>query len=316
MAGLDVVGKPLTPEHVHRAALVGGLTGATQGDPILPEMVAALLAHPEGGAKRLPPGARLIPFLNKADDEARLQEGRAIARRLRFRPQVDSVVIGALEGPEPAREVWTRVGAVVLAAGNAQRFGALKQVTNWRGHPLVAHVVDQALGCPDIATVVVTVGAGAKAVRDALGARATILADVPDWQDGQSRSVQAGLAEMRVAEPHLGAAIFLLADQPGVTPELLSALVQRHRETLAPVVAPRHNGQRGNPVLFDRATLDEFAGLRGDVGARPILQAHHDEIAWVDWPTPDVLMDIDSPDDYRALTNGERGDSTKIPGRG
>jgi hypothetical protein len=50
---------------------------------------------------------------------------------------------------------------------------------------------------------------------------------------GQSRSVQAGLAALQAVESHLGAVIFLLADQPGVTPELLSALVQRHRETLA-----------------------------------------------------------------------------------
>jgi molybdenum cofactor cytidylyltransferase len=240
----------------------------------------------------------------------RLEDGRAIARNLLESPLVDRVVIAALEGPEPVREAWGRVGAVVLAAGGAKRFGALKQVANWRGRPLVAHVADQALACPDISSVVVTVGAEATAVHAALGGRATILADVPDWESGQSRSVQAGLTALRAAEPHLGAAIFLLADQPGVTPELLSALVQRHRETLAPVVAPRHNGQRGNPVLFDRATFDEFVGLRGDVGARSILRAHQDQIAWVDWPTPDVLIDVDSPDDYRALSDGERGNSS------
>lgn len=97
----------------------------------------------------------------------------------------------------------------------------------------------------------------------------------------------------------VSAVLFLLADQPGVTPELLSALVQRHRETLAPVIAPRHAGQRGNPVLFDRATFPEFAGLEGDVGARPILLAHRDEVAWVDWPTPEILQDIDTSADYQ-----------------
>jgi molybdenum cofactor cytidylyltransferase len=301
MAGLDIIRRPLTSEHVHRAGLVAGLVGATEGDPVTPEIVAAVLAHPEGGAKGLPEGARLVPFLNKADDAARLAAGRATARSLLSSPRVDSVVIAALEGTEPVREVWGRVGAVVLAAGAAKRFGALKQAADWRGRPLVAHVADQALAGPDLSPVVVTVGAGAEVVRRALGPRATIVAEVPDWQVGQSRSVQTGLAALRTAAPHLGAVIFLLADQPGVTPELLSALVQRHRETLAPVVAPRHNGQRGNPVLFDRSTFDQFAALSGDVGARPIIAAHADDIAWVDWPTPEVLVDIDSPDDYRSL---------------
>ena len=93
-----------------------------------------------------------------------------------------------------------------------------------------------------------------------------------------------------------------MADQPGVTPRLLSALVQRHRETLAPVVVPRFEGRRGNPVLFDRSTFAEFAALAGDIGARPIIEAHGDEIAWLDWPTPDILRDIDTPADYAAAT--------------
>jgi molybdenum cofactor cytidylyltransferase len=79
-------------------------------------------------------------------------------------------------------------------------------------------------------------------------------------------------------------------------------LIQRHRETLAPVVAPRHAGQRGNPVLFDRATFGEFAGLTGDIGARPIIQAHAAEAAWVDWATPEILQDIDTGADYRPPT--------------
>jgi molybdenum cofactor cytidylyltransferase len=305
MAGLDVIGRPLTPEHVHRPALVGLLTGAEQGDAVTPAMVAALLAHPDGGAKGLPVGARLVPFLNKADDAGSLECGREIARSLLHHPQVDSVVIGALEGTEPIREVWTRVGAVVLAGGNAKRFGALKQLAPWQGRPLVAHVAAQAVACADICRSVVTTGAGAQMVGAAVAGEGADVIDASGWEAGQSRSVQAGLAALLALEPKLGAMIFLLADQPGITPALLSALVQRHRETLAPVVAPRHNGRRGNPVLFDRATFGEFAALSGDIGARPILLAHPGDLAWVDWPSPEVIPDIDTPDDYRAAAGAE-----------
>ena len=145
----------------------------------------------------------------------------------------------------------------------------------------------------------VTTGAGADEVAAAVAGERVTLVHAPDWAAGQSRSVQAGLAALLAAEPRLGAAIFMMADQPGVTPALLSALIQRHRETLAPVVAPRYAGRRGAPVLFDRAVFAEFAGLRGDVGGRPIIAAHTDEIAWLDWPTPEVIHDIDTPEDYR-----------------
>ncbi|MCX7669022.1 MAG: nucleotidyltransferase family protein, partial [Anaerolineae bacterium] len=195
----------------------------------------------------------------------------------------------------PVREVWGRVAAVVLAAGQGRRFGALKQLLPWHGVPLVAHVADQALACADVDRVFVTIGAGADDVRRGLAGRAVTCVPVPDWAAGQSRSVQAGLRAAQAAS----AVLFLLADQPGVSPALLSALIQRHRETLAPVVAPRYRGQRGNPVLFDRAVFAEFAALTGDIGARPLIQAHMHEIAWVDWPTPEILQDIDVAEDYR-----------------
>ncbi len=295
VVGLDVVGKPLVAGQVHRPEIVAALSGAALGDPVTPEMIAAVLAHHEGGAKGSPPGARLVPFLNKAEDEATLAAAQQIARLLLAHPIVDRVLIGAAQAPDPVIEVWGRVSAVVLAAGQGKRFGALKQVLPWHGVPLVAHVVDQALACPDIESVVVTLGAGAGQVEAALAGRRVDLVRVPDWSEGQSRSVQAGLRAIE----DVSAVLFLLADQPGVSPALLAALIQRHRETLAPVVAPRYRGQRGNPVLFDRSTFPEFARLIGDVGARPIIQAHSDEIAWVDWPTPEITQDIDVAEDYR-----------------
>jgi len=294
VVGLDVVEKPLVAGQVHRPEIVAALSDAALGDPVTPEMIAAVLTHPEGGAKGLPSGARLVPFLNKVEDEATLAAARQIARLLLAQPIVDRVLIGAAQAPDPVIEVWGRVGAVVLAAGQGKRFGALKQVLPWRGMPLVAHVADQALACPDLDRVVVTVGAGADRVKAALAGRRVDLVPVPDWADGQSRSVQTGLRALAGAT----AVLFLFADQPGVSPALLAALIQRHRETLAPVVAPRYRGQRGNPVLFDRSTFPEFARLIGDIGARPIIQVHSDAIAWVDWPTPEITQDIDVAEDY------------------
>jgi molybdenum cofactor cytidylyltransferase len=300
IVGLDVLGQPLDTEHVHRPQIVAELTGATIGDLITPAMIAAVLAHPQGGAKDVPPNARLIPFLNKVEDEATLAAAREIARLLLQQPRIDSVRIGAAQRDDPVREVWGRCGAVVLAAGEAKRFGALKQMLPWRGIPLVAHVADQALRCLDVDRVAVTVGAEAEQVSAALAGHNVSVVPVAGWSEGQSRSVKAGLQALVPRS----AVLFLLADQPGVSPELLTALIQRHRETLAPVVAPRHAGQRGNPVLFDQATFAEFDQLEGDIGARPIIQAHRDQIAWVDWPTPEILEDIDVASDYKSSAQG------------
>ena len=65
--------------------------------------------------------------------------------------------------------------------------------------------------------------------------------------------------------------MFLLVDQPFVSAPLVRMLVEEHARTLAPIVAPLIDEQRGNPVLFDRMTFADFAALEGDVGARPLF---------------------------------------------
>ena len=87
IVGLDVLGQPLDAGHVHRPERVAELTGAAPGDPVTPAMIAAVLAHPRGGAKDAPPTARLIPFLNKAEDETALAAAREIARLLLKNPR-------------------------------------------------------------------------------------------------------------------------------------------------------------------------------------------------------------------------------------
>jgi len=304
VVGLDVIGQPLAPGFVHRPERVARLTGARLGDPVTAEMVAQVLAHAEGGAKGVPGHARLVPFLNKVRDDGTLSVARTVARQLLNHPQVDSVLIGSAQSDEPVREVWSRVGAVVLAAGQASRYGSIKQLLPWQGVPLVAHVAGQALSCADIGDVVVALGAAAGQVGAALEDMPVDTVMVEDWSSGQSRSVQAGLRHLLArqdATGRLGAVLFLLADQPSISPALLSALVRRHRETLAAAVAPRYGGQRGNPALFDRGTFGRFAGLRGDVGARQLLAAYEDDVAWLDWHGDEILWDIDTPEDYRRL---------------
>ena len=110
--------------------------------------------------------------------------------------------------------------------------------------------------------VVVVLGCQAEACRAALGdpSISSGLGPVqvvvnPDWAQGQSTSLQAGLAAL---PENVGAVLFHLADQPGVTPTVLDALVARHAATLAPVVWPEYEGRRGNPILFDRVRFPEL----------------------------------------------------------
>jgi molybdenum cofactor cytidylyltransferase len=97
-----------------------------------------------------------------------------------------------------------------------------------------------------------------------------------------------------------GAALFALADQPRLTPNVVDAILQRRRETLAPIVAPRYGGQRGNPVLFDRALFPELLATTGDVGGRALIEKYATSVAWVEFGLEAWPGDIDRPEDLTA----------------
>jgi len=108
VVGLDVVGKPLDAQWVHRPEAVGQLTGLVPGEVIQEDHVATVSAHPRGLMKDLPPGAAGWVFLNKADEPGRMDQAREIAGMLirRGRRQPRKVIIGAAAQKEWIQMVY------------------------------------------------------------------------------------------------------------------------------------------------------------------------------------------------------------------
>jgi molybdenum cofactor cytidylyltransferase len=192
-----------------------------------------------------------------------------------------------------------RVGAVILAAGEAKRFGSQKLLAQFDGRALVEHVI-AAANESSLTDVVVVVGADADQVTHVAMGRARIVLN-PDYATGQSSSLQAGL---RALADDIDAAVVLLGDVPGVTSALIEALIAKHRETGAPAVASRWNAAMSPPVLLHRDLFGAAAALRGDVGMRDVL-AGRDDVAVVE-VTGDlgVLGDVDTPEDQARIIRG------------
>jgi molybdenum cofactor cytidylyltransferase len=295
IVGIDAVGQPLDADHVHRPGRVAALTGAELGQPVTPEMIAAVLIHPQGGLKAVPFHARVVVLINKVHTETHARVAERLADLLLVTPRVGAVAIGAVREPDPVRLVKSRTAVIVLAAGEARRFGRLKQLQPWGQGTLLTHAVDAALASR-ADSVIVVLGCQADACRAALGDRPVKIILNPDWAQGQSTSVRAGLSAL---PENVGGILFHLADQPSVTPAVMDALLARHATTLAPVVWPEYDGRRGNPVLFDRVAFPQLTQLSGDVGARPVLMAYAQASVAERVPVdePGVLMDIDAPQD-------------------
>jgi molybdenum cofactor cytidylyltransferase len=294
MLGIAALGAPLDDAHVHRAAIVARLAEASIGDLVTPRVVARVLTHPEGGLKGKPRGARVITLVNQVETGAQADVARAVARLLLDHAGMDAVAIGAVGNAQnPVRETHRRAAAIVLAAGAGVRMeGHVKQLLPWRGKTLIENAIDLAMQSHAHETVVV-LGAHADEIQPIVaktGARSVVN---PDWASGQATSIRAGL---RALAPEIAAAVFVNADQPFLTHAVVDALIQRYRETDAPIIASVFAGVRGSPVLFDRAHFAGLDMLRGEQGGRALLTKY--PVAWVEFDDARLGVDVDTWDEY------------------
>jgi molybdenum cofactor cytidylyltransferase len=116
------------------------------------------------------------------------------------------------------------------------------------------------------------------------------------YADGMASSLRAGLAAI---DQNMNAALIVLGDQPFVRPQTLDQIVQEFSKSCAKIAVPMFQGQRGNPVLLDRAVFASAMDLQGDVGCRAIFGRYRDEIMNIQVEDIGVLLDIDDPEDYR-----------------
>lgn len=188
------------------------------------------------------------------------------------------------------------IAGVLLAAGGATRFGSQKLVATLGGTPIVQLAARALAAATDISIVVV--GNESGAVRAALGETDARVVENPDWAQGLATSLRCGIAAVPA---DVAAAIVSLGDQPGLDAIVARSLIARWRATQLPIVSARYRGVRGHPVLFDRSVFAEIATLRGDAGAKPLIERSPDRVAYVDIDS-DVPRDVDTKEDLVAIT--------------
>ena len=184
------------------------------------------------------------------------------------------------------------ISGIVLAAGTGTRFGGTKQIEMVDGKPLAQHAIDAAAAA-GLDEILVVTGHDADAVEAAL-----TLPDLarfvrnPNYRDGQASSLAAAFHD--VAEDS-EAAVVLMADQPGITPGVVAALVAGFRATRRQIVRAAYRDGPG-PSLLSREIYAEAGHLQGDVGARLLIASHPE---WVEEIAidADVPLDIDTRGD-------------------
>ena len=198
--------------------------------------------------------------------------------------------------------------AVLLAAGEARRFGGRKLLEPLRGRALLAHAlaaIDLARMEGTLAGGLAVIPAGDAELRELVERMDLLIVENDEPAAGLSRSLRSGLAALEREDlaPRPGAAVILLGDQPLVRASVIAALVAARRTKGGACIRPRYAAapeQPGHPVLLDRVLWQQLAGdLEGDVGLGPVLARHPEWVSLVD--VTGANPDVDARADLEAL---------------
>lgn len=167
------------------------------------------------------------------------------------------------------------------------------------GEPLVRRTVREICGA-GFDDVLVVVGHEHEEVVAALEGLAVRHTRNEEYAAGMGTSFRSAVSSLES-----DAALFALADQPFVTTAEYRRVLDAYLETTPAIVSVRYGDVMAPPHLFVRELFPELARL--EHGARPVLQRHADRAVVLQF-SPDLLMDVDTPDDYeRARTRVSSG---------
>lgn len=181
------------------------------------------------------------------------------------------------------------IAGLLLAAGSSSRFGADKLSAKLDGKAVIRWSAE-ALAPVDV--VYVAIPPGADALTQALSRLDVSFVVNLARNEGMASSIRAGVDAL----PHDAEALVIaLADQPLASAAVTQALCDRWRAGGAAAVAPMYRDGRGHPVLFGRECFPLLQQLRGDVGARAVLDGLVDRVALVPIVS-EMPADVDTPE--------------------
>jgi molybdenum cofactor cytidylyltransferase len=188
------------------------------------------------------------------------------------------------------------VAAVLLAAGQARRMGAggrHKLLAEFDGVPLVRRTAQMLLSAK-LSTVVAVSGHRREEIEQAICDLDLDLVYNADYASGMASSLVAGFSHK--AALAADGVLVMLADMPAVSSKQVDRLVSAFRDSDGEaIIRSVFDGKRGNPIILPRHVFPEVLRLKGDIGARAIIEGASLPVVDIDIG-PAAHIDVDTPE--------------------
>jgi len=190
---------------------------------------------------------------------------------------------------------------IILAAGASTRLGQPKQLLRLKDKYLIEWVLDAALNSR-LSRIVLVLGYSHQKILQALGKKSKhsklYIKFNPQHREGQSHSLRTGLSTVK---DDFAAVIFLLGDQPMLNSATINILLERFWSSDKDICVPTYRGKRKTPTVFGRRFYRHLMDIKGDMGARQLIDANPDQVQTVEMYDPLCFFDVDTEQDFERL---------------
>lgn len=295
VVGLSALGRPLNENNFHRSEEIGRALSIPIGETITTDHIFEILTHPEGGLKNIPDQAEKILFLHQADclvDHTFIND-----LALRLKGVYDNVLLSEINNDYlQINAHWGKVGCVILAAGSGSRFGGLKQLAFYRRKTFIENVIETALSI-NFNDRVVILGSQFEEIRAVIKNYQVVILNNVNWKNGQASSVKLGVRYFWDAQ--IDAIIFLLVDQPQITPNMIHNVLNLFAYQKPEIIVHNYKGENRHPILFSKVTFRELLNIQGDKGGRQLFDKFSP--IQINLENDYLALDIDTIEDLKNL---------------
>ena len=190
-----------------------------------------------------------------------------------------------------------KISAILLAAGQSKRMNGENKLTKEiKGIPLIKLSVKNILAS-SINELIIVLGYQKEIIEKLIDKNEKIKFVLnKNFESGMASSIKAGLSHL----PKNTEAFFIcLGDMPMVNSDIYNQLIKSRNQK--DILIPTYNGQQGNPVLFNKSMKEKILSIKGDSGAKKILELYKDKILNLEINDQNISKGFNTQGDFSSL---------------
>ncbi len=192
-------------------------------------------------------------------------------------------------------EIW----AIILAAGASSRMKRQKLLLPFNGKTIIETVVENVTNSV-VTNIMVVLGSHSEEIKSAIGNHNLQFCVNQNYMDGMLSSAICGF---RALPQEAKAALVFLGDQPQILPQATDIVIEAWMKSKKGIVMPTFKGRRGHPVLIETRYKPEIEKLDPKRGLKTLSEKYKDDVFEVECEIPEILRDIDTPEEYQLYAN-------------